>query len=114
MWTLQQFKTFLNDFLSLVLHCKEASPKKGAGKISKHFSTVNFTGDSVKALSITFLKEESIKPDGLPFLKKILLRNLSSSLSFVQSEQIRKHLYTKNFQNVCRNFQVERDGKLSC
>ena len=61
-WTLQQFKMFLNDFLSLVLNCKEISPKKGSGKISKRFSTVNFTGDSVKT-SITFLKQESINPD---------------------------------------------------
>ena len=55
---------FLNDFLSLVLNCKEISPKKGRGKISKRFSTVNFTGDSVKTLSITFLKQESINPNG--------------------------------------------------
>ena len=54
---------FLNDFLSLVFSCKEISPKKRRGKISKRFSTVNFTGDSVKA-SITFLKKESINPDG--------------------------------------------------
>ena len=49
---------FLNDFLSLVLNCKEISPKKGSGKISKRFSTVNFTGDSVKT-SITFLKQDN-------------------------------------------------------
>ena len=55
---------FINDFLSLVLNCKEISPKKGNGKISKRFSTVNFTGDSVKILSITFLKPESINSDG--------------------------------------------------
>ena len=52
-----------NDFLSLVLNSKEISPKKGSGKISKHFSTVNFNGDSVKTLSITFLKQEPINPD---------------------------------------------------
>ena len=52
-----------NDFLSLVLKSKEISPKKGSGKISKHFSTVNFNGDSVKTLSITFLKQEPINPD---------------------------------------------------
>ena len=62
-WTLQQFKMFLNDFLSLVLNSKEISPKKGSGKISKCFSTVNFNGDSVKTLSITFLKQEPINPD---------------------------------------------------
>ena len=54
---------FLNDFLSLVLNSKEISPKKGSGKISKRFSTVNFNGDSVKTLSITFLKQEPINPD---------------------------------------------------
>ena len=64
MWTLQQFKMFLNVFLSLVLNCKEISPKKGRGKISKRFSTVNLIGDSVKTSSITFLKQESINPDG--------------------------------------------------
>ena len=55
---------FSDDFLSLVLNCREISPKNERGKISKHFSTVNFTGDSVKTLSITFLKQESINPDG--------------------------------------------------
>ena len=53
----------LNGFLGLVLNCKEESPKKGRGKISKRFSTINLTGDSVKTLSITFLKQESINPD---------------------------------------------------
>ena len=66
---------FLNDFLSLVLNCKEISPKKGRGRISKRFSTVNFTEDSVKTLSMTFLKQESIDPDGYPFFKKTPLRN---------------------------------------
>ena len=67
---------FLNDFLSLVLNCKEISPKKGRGKISKCFSTVNFTGDSVKTLFITLLKQESINCDGYPFFKETPLRNL--------------------------------------
>ena len=51
-------------FFSLVLNCKEISPKNGRGKISKRFSTVNFTGDPLKTLSITFLKQELINPDG--------------------------------------------------
>ena len=68
---------FLNDFLSLVLKWKEVSPKKRRGKISKRFSTDSFTADLVKILSITFLKQESINPDGYPFFKMTPLRNLS-------------------------------------
>ena len=48
---------FLNDLFSLVLKWKEVSPKKGEGKISKHFSTPNFTADSVKTSSTTFSKQ---------------------------------------------------------
>ena len=59
---------FLNDFLSLVLNCREISPKKGRDKISKCFSTVKFTGDSVKTLSITFKpSKESAVCDHLLF-----------------------------------------------
>ena len=42
---------FLNDFLSLVLNCKEISPKKGSGKISKR---------SVSKQNLSCLKKEVI------------------------------------------------------
>ena len=89
-WSLQQFKMPLKGFLNLVLVCKEISPRCGSDRIKVFFSTVVTWGRFMTNLLISILKHMSIN-DKYPFFKNTCLTKLSSSWSFVQSEQILKY-----------------------
>ena len=99
---------FLNDFLSLVLNCREISPKKRRDKISKCFSTVKFTGDSVKTLSITFKpsKESAVRDhllfcDNDPSFEELsCLAKASSKFFFEIKESL---LIKRDTRNLNRN-----------
>ena len=90
-WSLQQFKMPLKDFLNLVLVCKEISPRYGSDRVKVFFSTVVTWGRIMTNLLITILKHFSINDKGYPFFKKTCFKKLSSSRNFVQSQQILKH-----------------------
>ena len=79
-WSLQQFKMPLKDFLNLVLVCKETSPRYGSDKIKVFFSTVVTWGCFMTNLLITILKHLSINDKGYPFFKNTCFKKWSSSL----------------------------------
>ena len=91
-WSLQQFKMPLKDFLNLALVCKETSPYgSGSDRTKVFFSTVVTWGRFMTNLLITILKHLSIKDKGYSFFKSTCFENLSSSWNLVQLEQILKH-----------------------
>ena len=97
-WSLQQLKMPLKDFLNLVLVCKEISPRYG-GRIKVFFSTAVTLGHFMTKLLITILKHLStINDKGYPFFKNTCVKKLRSSWNFVQSEQILKHRQARVYQ----------------
>ena len=90
-WSLQQFKMPLKDFLNLVVVCKETSPRYGSDRTKVFFSTVVTWGCFMTNLLITILKHLSINDKGYPFFKNTCFKKLRSSWNLAQSEQILNH-----------------------
>ena len=87
---LQQLRMFFNNFLNLVLVCKDTEPRYGKTRTRGFFSTIRVV--STCMLSINFLKHLLIKSSGYPFLTKISFKRTNSLFNLVKLEQICKYL----------------------
>ena len=91
-YTKQQLRIFVIDFLNLVLVCKDVEPGYGRTRTGGFFSAVRVVSLTTCMLSISLLEDLFIKCSGLPFFKKIYVRQTNWLCNLVQLKHIRDHL----------------------
>ena len=82
---------FCNDFLNLVLVCKDVEQRYGRTRTRGFFSTVRLFTFTSSMLAISFLEHLFLKFSGYSFFKKISFRQTSSLCNLVQLEEICMH-----------------------